>query len=72
MKINGIDWRVYFVEKDNEKLQRSDGSYTLGSCDNNTNIIYKKQENCVNFLLITLGFLHVVSFIIVYIYRKPN
>ena len=44
MKINGIDWRVYFVEKDNEKLQRSDGSYTLGSCDNNTNIIYLRED----------------------------
>ena len=42
--LNAIDWRVYFVEKDNEKLQRSDGSYTLGSCDNNTNIIYLRED----------------------------
>ena len=32
-----------FVEKDNEKLQRSDDSYILGSC-NNTNIIYLRED----------------------------
>ena len=35
-------------------------------------IFHKKQEKCVNYLLITLGFLQVVSFSLVYIYRKPN
>ena len=56
LKFSKISWQFYtnyltlliggfiFVEKDNEKLQRSDDSYILGSCNNNTNIIYLRED----------------------------
>lgn len=44
MTINNIDWRVCFVPKDSSKIQRSDGTYTLGSCDNNSNTIYLRED----------------------------
>lgn len=31
--VNGILWRVYFVEPDNYNLRREDGSLALGCCD---------------------------------------
>ena len=38
--INGMQWSVRFVPLYSEDLMRSDGSYTFGMCDGNTNTIY--------------------------------
>lgn len=38
--INGIEWQVRYVPPDNQYLQRSNGTYALGSCDNDTRTIY--------------------------------
>ena len=37
--INRIEWSVRFVPLYSEDLMRSDGSYTFGMCDGNTNTI---------------------------------
>ena len=39
-KVNGIIWRVEMVSPYNPNLMRTDGSYTLGCCDNATKTIY--------------------------------
>lgn len=41
--INGIDWSVLFVQPNSSRLQRSNGSSTLGMCDNNNHRIYINQ-----------------------------
>lgn len=41
--INGIVWHVYFVPPYHEMLQRPDGSYTIGSCDNTTKTVYVNE-----------------------------
>ena len=33
-EINGIEWELIFVNPNNNRLQRSDGSWTIGMCDN--------------------------------------
>ena len=38
--INGIEWSLVFVPSFSEYLQRSDGSYTIGMTDSNTNTVY--------------------------------
>ena len=38
--INGIDWGIKLVSPNHPELQRKDGSYALGSCNNNTHLIY--------------------------------
>ena len=38
--INGIDWDIKLVSSNHPKIKRNDGSYALGSCDNNTHTIY--------------------------------
>lgn len=38
--INGITWEIYRVPAFSKYLQRSDGSYTIGMTDGNTNTIY--------------------------------
>lgn len=38
--INGIQWRIRYVPAFSEYLQRSDGSYTIGMTDGNTNSVY--------------------------------
>lgn len=38
--INGEQWVVHLVSPNHPKLQRADGSFTIGSCDDNTKIIY--------------------------------
>ena len=38
--INGVNWDVVFVEPNSEMIYRSDGSRTVGMCDNNTKCIY--------------------------------
>ena len=39
-KINGIWWKLYFVSPSDPMLFRSDGSLTLGACDNEINTIF--------------------------------
>lgn len=43
-KINNIDWDIKYVPSTDIMLYRSDGSHTLGMCDNNTRIIYISSE----------------------------
>lgn len=43
-KINNIDWKVKLVSPNHPKIKRSDGSYTYGSCDDNTKTIYISQS----------------------------
>lgn len=38
--INNQLWRLYFVPPMHKALQRPDGSYTIGSCDDNNKTIY--------------------------------
>nr|DAZ72791.1 MAG TPA: PolyVal Metallopeptidase superfamily domain [Caudoviricetes sp.] len=38
--INGIIWDVLYVDPDDPYLKRSDGTYSIGACDNNTKFIY--------------------------------
>ena len=33
ININGEDWKIYIVSSNHPSLQRSDGSFTLGCCD---------------------------------------
>lgn len=40
VNINGIDWRIFIVSSNHPTLQRSNGSYTIGCCDNNVKKIY--------------------------------
>ena len=39
-KINNEDWRILAVSPNHPSLIRSDGSITIGACDNNTKCIY--------------------------------
>lgn len=39
-KINGIDWQIKFTSANHPKLRKQNGSYALGSCDNQTKTIY--------------------------------
>lgn len=41
--INGITWQVNYVSPNYFYLTRSDGSYALGACDNDTKTIYINQ-----------------------------
>ena len=43
-KINGIWWKLYFVSPSDPMLFRSDGSLTLGACDNEINTIFINKE----------------------------
>lgn len=38
--INGIDWGIKLVSPNHPKLQRNDGTYAIGSCDNTVHVIY--------------------------------
>ena len=42
--INGEEWRVLLVSPDHPSLIRSDGSYTIGVCDDNTKTIYINES----------------------------
>lgn len=42
--INGKVWHIIHVPPFNRILQRTDGSYTVGVCDNNTKIIYLSSD----------------------------
>lgn len=39
-KINGVNWNIIFVPPNSSNLQRSDGSITLGVCDNSKKCIF--------------------------------
>ena len=39
-KINGEDWKILLVSSNHPALIRSDGSTTIGVCDDNTKSIY--------------------------------
>lgn len=38
--INGIEWKLFFVEPNNPNLFRVNGSLTIGMCDNTNKSIY--------------------------------
>lgn len=48
--INEVDWRIKIVSSNHPNLKRRNGSVALGSCDNNTHIIYI-SENVPNYKL---------------------
>ena len=48
--MNGIQWYLKFVPSDSSYLYRSDGSVTVGMCDNNEQIIYIDESLQGNFL----------------------
>ena len=48
VNINGEDWRILIVSSNHPALQRQDGSYTLGCCDDLVKTIYV-AENLTDF-----------------------
>lgn len=48
--INGINWAIVLTSPNHPKLMRSDGSYTVGACDNDTKTIYLSELLQNNFL----------------------
>jgi hypothetical protein len=40
ININGVEWRILLVSPFHPGLQRSDQSYSLGTCDYQTQTIY--------------------------------
>lgn len=40
VNINGEDWKIFIVSSNHPAIQRPDGSFTLGCCDNNVKKIY--------------------------------
>ena len=42
--INGIDWGIKLVSPNHPKIRRSNGTTTLGSCDNTTKLIYISEN----------------------------
>lgn len=40
VNINGEDWKLFFTSPNHPMLIRSDGSFTIGACDNITKGIY--------------------------------
>ena len=44
ININGEDWRVLLVSPYHPQLQRSDGSWTLGACDDYLKTIYLSED----------------------------
>lgn len=43
-KINDEVWRVLLVSPNHPQLQRSDGSYSIGACNNDTGCIYVNER----------------------------
>lgn len=43
-KINGEEWRVVLTSPFHPQLQKGDGSYVLGSCNDYTKTIYINEE----------------------------
>lgn len=44
VNLNGIDWKILIVSSNHPMLQRPDGSFTLGCCNNDTKIIYIVEQ----------------------------
>jgi hypothetical protein len=42
--INGEDWHIVFVSWDHPMMRRSDGSLTIGACDDESKSIYVSDE----------------------------
>ncbi len=42
--INGVDWEIAFVPPNFPLLQRMNGDFTIGACDNLTRTIYISKE----------------------------
>jgi len=49
-QINNIDWNIEYVPSSHSSLYRSDGSHTIGMCDNNTKTIYISSELNNNYI----------------------
>ena len=39
-KINGVEWYLNFVHPFHPKLQRTNGTFSIGACDNTNHTIY--------------------------------
>lgn len=48
IRINGIDWRILIVSSNHPAIQRPDGSFTLGCCDDELKTIFI-VENLTDF-----------------------
>lgn len=46
--INGVDWEIKFASPNHPKLQKRDGTFALGSCDNSTRTIYISENVPMN------------------------
>lgn len=44
ININGENWRVFLASPFHPSLQRSDGKYALGCCDDKTKTIYISKD----------------------------
>ena len=44
LNINGEEWKIVRVSTFHPKLRRSDGSFAIGSCDNNDKTIYIQEH----------------------------
>ena len=44
ININGEDWRILLVSPVHPALQRSDGTYTIGVCDDTLKTIFINEE----------------------------
>ena len=44
LNVNGEEWRLSLTSSTHPMLMRSDGSMTIGACDNNTKAIYISED----------------------------
>ena len=44
LNVNGEEWRLFLTSSTHPMLMRSDGSMTIGACDNNTKAIYISED----------------------------
>ena len=44
ISFNGESWRVLLVSPDHPQLQRANGSWSIGACDNNLKTIYINEN----------------------------
>lgn len=42
--VNGTQWKVVFCNQSSNNLKRSDGSITIGMCDNNAKCVYINEN----------------------------
>lgn len=50
ININGEEWRVLLVSPFHPQLQRSDGSWTIGACDDMLKTIYLREDLDLNLM----------------------